>query len=243
MSKKVKTEPYAVAFIDFLGVKDMIAHDDDGKVLIIFRAACNAALKMCREILGEGDVTIKMFSDNVVLCRRVYNPESHIYDVPGAAKKVVLAASMFQYFILDTMGALVRGGFTVGELYIDNMMVWGQALVEAYRLESERALYPRIVVDPDFAGTESAALLVEQGYFAIDNDGSSYLDYISLVCSACKIKERESLLDRFWQKNLAELEDHAGSTAVLPKLIWHRDYLERSRKSGCAEDENGQAAN
>lgn len=231
MSKKVKTEPYAVAFIDFLGVKEMIAHDDDGKILVIFRAACNAALKMCREILGEGDVTIKMFSDNVVLCRRVYDPERHIYDIPGAARKVALAASMFQYFILDAMGALVRGGFTVGELYIDGMMVWGRALVEAYRLESEAALYPRIVVDPDFADTESAAALTAQGYFAADADGRSYLDYIGLVWQVCRIKERTALLDKFQGINRSQLTKNSDSPAVLPKLAWQSRYLERFAKT------------
>ena len=243
MSKRVKTEPYAVAFIDFLGVKDMIANDSDGRLLVIFRAASNAALKMCREILGEGDVTIKMFSDNIILCRRLYKPESHIYDVLGAAKKVALAASMFQYFILDATGMLVRGGFSVGELYIDNMMVWGRALVEAYRLESETALYPRIVVDPDFAGTESAAALVEQGFFAVDADGLSYLDYIGLVWQVCRIKKQDALLEKFMQSNSAELEKHSASVTVLPKLTWQSDYLERWQKSSAEKQKEQTAMN
>lgn len=227
MSKKAKTEPYAVAFIDFLGVKEMIAHDDDGKILVIFRAACKAALKMCREILGEGDVTIKMFSDNVVLCRRVYRPESHIYDVPGAVKKVVLAASMFQYFILDTMGVLVRGGFTVGELYIDSMMVWGSALVDAYNLESGTALYPRIVVDPDFYQSGTCRTMVENGAFALDDDGLYYLDYIGFVWKTCKIQSNSELLDKYIKSNLGELEKHKGSSAVAAKRNWQSKYLSR----------------
>ena len=42
----------------------------------------------------------------------------------------------------------IRGGLTVDDIYIDGNMVFGPAIIKAYMLESEFAVYPRIVVDP-----------------------------------------------------------------------------------------------
>lgn len=226
MSRKAKTDTYAVAFIDFLGVKEMIANDDDGKLLIVFRAACKAALHMCKKILNDEDeVTIKMFSDNLVLCKRIYNPDSKTYDVQGAVRRVLVAASLFQYFVLDTIGVLVRGGITIGELYIDNMMVWGQALVDAYRIESQTAIYPRIVVDPKLIAGEYADILLSYDSIEKDLDGLYYLNYIHMVWKVHKIKSYEETLDKFVESNREELEKHGDLADVIQKRKWQAEYL------------------
>src|SRR6266581_1138245 len=48
-------------------------------------------------------------------------------------------------------GHLVRGGICVGELFIGagNTILFGPDLVNVYKLESEKAVYERIVVDQD----------------------------------------------------------------------------------------------
>jgi hypothetical protein len=43
-------------------------------------------------------------------------------------------------------GYFVRGAVVRGLLYHDNNMVFGEALTEAYRLESQVAIYPRIML-------------------------------------------------------------------------------------------------
>jgi len=45
-------------------------------------------------------------------------------------------------------GVLTRGGITKGLLYHSSNIAFGPALIEAYRLESEVAVYPRVVLDP-----------------------------------------------------------------------------------------------
>lgn len=229
MSNKPKTEQYAVAFIDFLGVKEMMANDSDGKLLIVFRAACDAATHMCRKILSsdEEQITIKMFSDNVVLCRRVYSPASHSDDIAGALRRVTMAASMFQFFILDTMGALVRGGVTVGQLYIDSMMVWGQSLVDAYRLENETAVYPRIILDPKLNEGDFCTGLLKDEAIALDDDGKYYLDYIHTVWKFHRPKSYEESLSRFQKTNFEEMSSHCDLPAVMQKRQWQERYLDR----------------
>ena len=46
-------------------------------------------------------------------------------------------------------GVLVRGGMSLGDLFAskENSIVFGPALVDAYKLESQSAVYPRILID------------------------------------------------------------------------------------------------
>ena len=44
-------------------------------------------------------------------------------------------------------GFLIRGGVTHGNLYIDDTLVWGKALLDSYYMEDHIASYPRVVVD------------------------------------------------------------------------------------------------
>jgi len=52
-------------------------------------------------------------------------------------------------FSLDLLkeGYFVHGALVRGDLYHDDQMVFGEALIRAYRLESQVARYPRIVIE------------------------------------------------------------------------------------------------
>ena len=45
------------------------------------------------------------------------------------------------------MGWLLRGGISIGQLLIDDVMVWGETLLKSYYLEDKIANYPRIISD------------------------------------------------------------------------------------------------
>lgn len=44
---------------------------------------------------------------------------------------------------------LVRGGISCGNFFSDERMIWGNALLRAYKLEDQIAIYPRIIVAPE----------------------------------------------------------------------------------------------
>ena len=46
---------------------------------------------------------------------------------------------------------LVRGGISYGDFFSDEKMIWGNALIGAYKLEGQIAIYPRIIVEPEIA--------------------------------------------------------------------------------------------
>lgn len=61
-----------------------------------------------------------------------------------------------------TMGALflkeniilIRGAITKGPLYVNNDIIFGQGLTNAYILESNSAIYPRIIIEPNLLENE-----------------------------------------------------------------------------------------
>jgi hypothetical protein len=68
---------------------------------------------------------------------------------------------------------LIRGGATIGELYQSRGVVFGKALVEAYRLESRVANYPRIAVSRKIYLQPT----IEPDAFLEDADGIRHLNY------------------------------------------------------------------
>jgi hypothetical protein len=79
-------------------------------------------------------------------------------------------------------GHLVRGGITIGPLFVGDgkPILFGPALVRAYKLESEKAVYPRILID---AALKTKAEQVGygqgwKGYVHRGEDGEYFLDYL-----------------------------------------------------------------
>ncbi len=74
---------------------------------------------------------------------------------------------------------LIRGGITFGGLFHQDRVVVGPAMIEAYRLESRVAKYPRVVISPELLrwlpDKERPRWLV------LDEDGVWHLDYFKLM--------------------------------------------------------------
>lgn len=93
---------------------------------------------------------------------------------------------------------LVRGGIARGQLIHDRIMVVGPAMIEAYRLESKEAFYPRIIIEKelkdqiesdikDYVKNHSGmtTLPIRDNLFKTDEDGWCYLDYVNPAPMAC----------------------------------------------------------
>jgi len=77
-------------------------------------------------------------------------------------------------------GDLLRGAVCIGDLYIDDDVTFGPALVEAYSLESTVAVFPRIVIDKEVirkSRYESDGP-VWNDFVARGEDGVYFIDYL-----------------------------------------------------------------
>ena len=135
-----------IAFLDILGFKNMVYQSaNNPQILNLINLALNYTRKVQLENYdGEMPMSdlgkqVSVFSDSIVISYEMKRPGSGFF---------VLLDLVYLCNDLLGVGIPVRGGVTVGQLIHENNKCFGPAMVEAYSMESDLAIYPRIIVDP-----------------------------------------------------------------------------------------------
>lgn len=192
--------PAFVTFIDVLGFKR--------KVETQCAAEINAALDGVAQFatLGQrrNDVyaqekhlpMVLQFSDSIVRVQPVVSIDDNLHALNlfhGEITSLLLAQGN-----LACNGVFLRGGMTFGQVCVHKDRIFGPAFVSAYQIESQLALYPRIVVDEhllnhspsnpltetvDFHTWSSASSQLQEYLFQAD-DGLYSLDYLPHLMDA-----------------------------------------------------------
>ncbi len=131
-----------VAFIDILGFKQQTEDLQEKSLLDIlsplyFAEVSNYKQKGIYQEIGLDKLhttEATFFSDSIVISCDI----KHISDLILHVKK--LSESFIEY------GLFLRGGVAHGKLYHNDRVVFGPAMNEAYLLESNFAVYPRILI-------------------------------------------------------------------------------------------------
>jgi hypothetical protein len=109
-------------------------------ILVLKAAVTGWSLLGNVEVQNRGLKTrITTFSDNAVISEPVEGPNFHL----------LLFRLGYMQVIASWSGLLIRGAVTIGDIVHDDSIVFGPALNRAYELESQQAIYPRIILDPD----------------------------------------------------------------------------------------------
>jgi hypothetical protein len=124
-----------VAFIDILGFARLVAQSERDEALAIKLVTIlkGIAISSRNPAVAGIDRTMTAFSDSVV--------------VSSLDSRAVLAAAVGLQRALLQVGALSRGGIAYGPLHHEGPVVLGPAMVRAYRIESQEAHTPRMVID------------------------------------------------------------------------------------------------
>ena len=245
-------EDHCVVFVDFLGFSNIVASSDDKmadllkilKALQSSRSDFGITHHPIDEKLGSIEVkaALSAFSDHVVISyplERMYvhkglNEQTIPYIVMDHARSLIsdIAAAAF------TLGLLVRGGMTIGKLYHREGVVFGQGLIDAYRLESEVAVYPRVVLSTSMSG--SAAWRTEDRRMVNrDFDGVCYLDYLHRMIMSfapegmnwlAGLAKRMDIVNAEIQENIQNLET-TGRLKEAAKWGWFHNRLAASMET------------
>ena len=135
------TSRYA-AFVDILGFREIINESRNSAKLVdelaIVLQAIGERNTALEQVLGE-DFKAQNFSDSIIMSEAVSAQGlSHLlYQVQELALRLLQKA------------LLIRGGICKGELYHDGSVIFGPAFIEAYRLETTVANFPRVVLGAD----------------------------------------------------------------------------------------------
>jgi len=140
--------------------------------------------------------------------------------------------SFFQ-FSLALAGFFIRGGLSIGPLYMDDIAVFGGGLNEAYDAESRLARDPRIVL----TSSAEQAVKAHMKYYAEpdyspqsrdlyrDSDGKLFLNYLDTVLIA--EHENGPFYDELLKhKEVVEraLTEHKGNPVNWSKYAWVANY-------------------
>lgn len=141
-------------------------------------------------------------------------------------------------------GVYLRGAIVRGPLFHDEKMVFGEALVEAYRIESTDAVFPRIMIAPSVMKDIGVSRHAE--WFAKkikQSDEGAYLHFLDVLdqFSGAPISPnhmQRAVLDRFiiGAKTLQKNYDASlGNDRHFAKMRWLAAYFNNSVHPQCGE--------
>lgn len=222
-----------VLWLDILGyqqmIKDAKTETQQADVLRRLHAAISehrAELEP-EESDGRRNHAIRAFTDNIVIGWPIFD------DAEFEAGHTLIKAASYQ-LRLAIEGFFVRGALSIGPHFMDDYVVFGPALLEAYTIESEVAVHPRVALS---AGATDV-LRKHLEYYAepasspqnrailVDGD-IWFLNYLYVAClddSPEVVSEYRSLVALHRDSVSEALREHAGHAKVTAKYLWLASY-------------------
>jgi hypothetical protein len=173
------TERY-VAFIDILGFGQIVSEtgrrggvtmfDADRLVEVLTQIGSRVEE---RGLVRSDDFKFQTFSDSVVLSEKA--------SVRGFGHLTITIRSLT--IDLLRQGLLMRGGIAKGKLHHDEKIMFGPAFLEAYRIESTVANYPRVVLSRDVYLDYQAMVRrdeVAEARVLLADDGPAFINVLEL---------------------------------------------------------------
>lgn len=142
---------YLVAFIDILGFRNLVENHFSGKNIQALESLTEAlknaesfAIDYNKKYLNKFNIkfSFKQFSDCVSISMPFSQKHSSL-TIIGAFINVI---RIYQFILLENK-IMVRGGISMGGHIENSNMIFSEALVRSYNLESQKAIYPRIIID------------------------------------------------------------------------------------------------
>jgi hypothetical protein len=219
------------AFLDVLGFSDRIRKSYKNKtkdqLLQQFHAIFKRQIKQLESDVGESLLYFKSFSDNVLLAHPRFSD-----DMESEFSFILWSIREYQ-FAMASQGFFIRGGLSVGSLFVDDNSVYGKALIDAYELESKIAINPIVVM------CENTMKLVDQhiGCYSgdsapqvrdvlVNSDGRYFINYLSeciLETDEGEEVDHQSIKNHKEQIELA-LANYVDRPEISAKFSWLATY-------------------
>jgi hypothetical protein len=224
-----------LTFMDVLGFGSLVEKETNPDKIAKILSTLTDWAKPGAETAEMYEIDFLTFSDSTIRSIHI-NIETNKKHRSGIFFHELLDLVFAQAYMVDK-GYFVRGGVTVGDICINGQTVFGPAIVKAYRLESEFAVYPRIVIDPAmFDEFEKSELLrnkkhdMEQerefisGLVRRDSDGLYFVDYLKAILPNLGEYEEIGYLSTHKERILKAAQSHTGLNKIAAKLLWAATY-------------------
>lgn len=227
--------PSVVSFIDVLGFSSLGMNAINNQTGDVFLNEIHHSLRKARRAITPYEflpAKIKVFTDNVVIGWPIRG------DGEGELGNTFLNLAEYQ-FSLALDGFFIRGGVSVGPHFMDEETVFGPELITAYNLESQVAVYPRIILSK----TSKQKVLDCINYYSPqssspfnlelleDMDGEWFLNYLHVLHEKYEDSVDEGDYAPFFphlethrNKIVNALHTHANNHKLLKKYSWLANY-------------------
>jgi hypothetical protein len=188
MESPTQYEDHFTAFIDFLGFADTSTGSDEAsrmKILdlLLSLSALRGDFELRTQSHDSGQTqsirpAISTFSDHIVISFPIAPVIRDLHSDEQTAAFLIVSqfVTLLQSIVASALriGFLIRGGATIGRLYHTSGVVFGEAMVEAYRIESTVSVYPRVVLSRRIT---SRPAWKHNADVVLDQDGLYCFDY------------------------------------------------------------------
>jgi class 3 adenylate cyclase len=208
-----------VLFMDLLGVSAMNQARHPDRYLVALE---RVVTKSYRDYLNPfSPWPSAFFSDTLVVA-------APLVDGRSATSEVMQLAAQGAELQMDLAraGFFARGGLSIGKFHIRDGLVFGPALVEAYRLESQIATHPRIVLSADAAKCQlEAQRRTSRGNPMLmrDGDGWTFINYLGAQIEVDPQDPIQALAEHRDQI-VVNLIEHRSAKRVWEKYRWVAEY-------------------
>jgi len=210
---------YFIAYFDILGYESIITKGETEEKEKLLETI-EDTIKLSKEIFSLAkkppsncEIKMKVFSDNFLLCTE--KDYFYLITLIGSLQCALAAKNYF-----------VRGSISYGNIIFNDDYIYGKGLIDAYKLELNNAIFPRIIIDDSsFVGativeskkysTQVTTKDIEKelnAFYCIDSDRFKYLNYLEAMKDYKEKGEKD--VSKF--KDL--LEKHAQYIALNLKI-------------------------
>lgn len=175
-------------------------------------------------VKNDFPLEVTQFSDSYVISCPKDNPTSCYFLL-----RTIFAINLMYFY---SLGMMMRGGIVIGSLiHEETGALFGPAMIESYKLESKKAMYPRILVSDeahkhlsktlalvnDVAKDENPVNVIKKSF-----DGYLFLDLISIFEFTGKIpveEEKNSFSERLQDIEKDILESYPDAHPKISYLL------------------------
>jgi hypothetical protein len=205
--------PYVLAaLLDVLGYRDRLARDRESGRLD-FKDALQRAMQVLSNV-NEAHYAYDAISDTIIITR---TDDADLAGLLAVLKDVHLA------FLRE--GMLVRGGLAYERHFKSNNITYSHALALAHQVETDLAVYPRIVIDKNVIETQKTKNLwmpVAKSRLICECNGVHFLN----VLDDTNWYQVHAWAKKIYERDRSSL---AGKEKEFLKHAWFENYLFSSR--------------
>lgn len=231
MQQNIALNNSIVCFIDFLGMRNAI-ECNSAKTLVTIKEIYTNALTRCNNDIKDlfrYPIKAKIFSDNIILACEIIDNDDKSAHTLQCLCKIIHLAKYIQICAIQK-NFLIRGAITIGDFYLDDTMVWGNALGDTYYLENNIAIFPRIILSKHimdtwqkYAGLDFPNQITNLAIYS-DEDGIHFINYLKSYG-----RGYEGIMQTIKTSYMVFSNRYKSEkdVKVKQKYAWHLSYLNR----------------